>query len=151
MKEKLKNASFCYLLLLTSSQWNEHNNISWLPFNILHSLKQNFISEKTKLKRWKFVFGIKNTGLLPVKIKTFPSRLHHRTWMTAWHMHTSVDRVTHVSVSCLLLALKILCKNDNTSQVKCHQKPLWFVSVFSVWWGKIHPWKIFRGACSIWL
>ena len=44
--EKLKKASFRYLLLLTSSQRNEPNNVSWLPFNVFQGLKQNFIHEK---------------------------------------------------------------------------------------------------------
>ena len=80
--EKFKKASFRYLLLLTSSQRNEPNNVPWLPFNVFRGLTQNFIhekSQKTKIRtRDK---KKKKTALLPVKLETFPSRLHHRTWM----------------------------------------------------------------------
>ena len=36
--EKFKKASFCYLLLLTSSQRNDHKNVSSLPFNVFRGL-----------------------------------------------------------------------------------------------------------------
>ena len=49
--EKFKKASFRYLLLLTSSQRNEPNNVSWLPFNVFRGLKQNFIQEKSQKKK----------------------------------------------------------------------------------------------------
>ena len=51
--EKFKKSSFFYLLLLTSSQRNEPNNVSCLPFNVFRGLKQNFIhkkSQKTKIR-----------------------------------------------------------------------------------------------------
>ena len=42
--EKFKKAGFCYLLLLiTSSQRNEPENVSLLSFNVLQGLQQNFI------------------------------------------------------------------------------------------------------------
>ena len=56
-EEKFKKASFRYLLLLTSSQRNEPNNVSWLPFNVLRGLKQNLYARKVKKR--KFVLGIK--------------------------------------------------------------------------------------------
>ena len=43
---EFKKASFCYLLLLTSSQRNEPKNVSWLPFNVFRGLQQNCIHEK---------------------------------------------------------------------------------------------------------
>ena len=46
--EKFKKASFRYLLLLTSNQRNEPNNVSWLPSNVLRGLKQK--SRKTKIR-----------------------------------------------------------------------------------------------------
>ena len=52
-----KKASFRYLLLLTSSQRNEPNNLSWLPFNVLRGLKQNLYARKVKKR--KLVLGIK--------------------------------------------------------------------------------------------
>ena len=66
-----------------------------------------------------------------MKLKTFPSRLHHRRWMR-WHdtCRTYVDCVSRVSVSSVLLAVEILRKNKKASQVKCHQIPFWLVSVF---------------------
>ena len=82
--EKFKKASFRYLLLLTSSQGNEPNNVSWLPFNVFWGLKQCeycstvsrtfvqdcsftefggelllIISLTRKVKKRKFVLGIK--------------------------------------------------------------------------------------------
>ena len=45
---KLKKASFRYLLLLTSGQRNEPNIVSWLPFNVLWGLTQNFVGEKSQ-------------------------------------------------------------------------------------------------------
>ena len=61
-REKLKNASFRYLLLLTSKetayiqknvhtayiQRNEPNYVFRLLFNVLRGLKQNFIGEKSQ-------------------------------------------------------------------------------------------------------
>ena len=38
-------------------------------------------------------------------------------------MYTCVDCVSRVSVSSVLLAVKILRKNDKASQVKCRQRP----------------------------
>ena len=62
------------------SQRDEPSNVSWLPFDVFRGLKQNFIHEKgqkTKIR----ARDKKKTALLPVKLETFPSRLHHRTWM----------------------------------------------------------------------
>ena len=119
-REKFKKASFRYLLLLTSSQRNGPNNVSWLPFIVLRGLKQNLYARKVKKR--KFVIGIKKTALLPVKLETFPSRLHHRTWMR-WHdTCTRVSTVSVVSVS--------RRKNNTASQLKCRLRPFWSVSVF---------------------
>ena len=64
------------------SQRNEPNNVSSLPFNVFPGLRQNLYTRKVKKR--KFVLGPvksekKKTALLPVKLETFPSRLHHRT------------------------------------------------------------------------
>ena len=60
------------------SQRNEPNNVSSLPFYVFRGLKQNFIHEKSQ--KTKIRARDKNkTALLPVKLETFPSRLHHRT------------------------------------------------------------------------
>ena len=75
--EKFKKASFHYLLMLTSSQRNEPNNVSSLPFNVLRGLTQNFIhkkSQKTKIR-----IRDKKNALPSVKFETFPSRFHHRS------------------------------------------------------------------------
>ena len=64
--EKFKKASFCYLLLLTSSQRNEPKNVSLLPFNIFRGLQQNFIHEKSQ--KTKIRARDKKTVLLPVKL-----------------------------------------------------------------------------------
>ena len=54
---EIQKVKLFFLLLLTSSQRNEHN-VSLLPFNVFRGLKQNFIHEKSQKKR-KFVLGIK--------------------------------------------------------------------------------------------
>ena len=128
-REKFKNASFGYLLLLTSSQRNQPNNVFRLLFIVLRGLKQNFIgekSQKTKIRKKK-----KKTAILRVKLETFPSRLHHKLMNEmAWHMYGCVDCVSRVSVSSVSLAFEILRKNDKSSQVKCRQRPFWSISVF---------------------
>ena len=91
-REKLKKASFRYLLLLTSSQRNELNNISWLPFNFLRGLKQNFIRERSQ--NTKIRSRRKNTALLLWNWKPFPVAyiIGHEwcnEWWMAWHMYTS--------------------------------------------------------------
>ena len=79
-REIQKVKLFLFFQLLTSSQRNEPYNVSWLPFNVFRDLKQNLYTRKVKKR--KFVLGIKKkTALLPVKFESFPSRLHHRTWM----------------------------------------------------------------------
>ena len=98
--EKFRKASFRYLLLFTASQRNEPNNVSWLPFNVLRGLKQNFISQKSqKTKGRTRDNNNKNKNKNKKKqLETFPSRLHHRTWMR-WHMtHVHAVRVSTVSV-----------------------------------------------------
>ena len=149
--EKFKKISFRYLLLLTSSQRNEPNNFSWLPFNVLRGLKQNFIREKSQ-KTKGGTRDKKNRALPSVQLETFPSRLHHRTWMR-WHdtctRGTCVNCVSHVSVSSVSLAVEILRKNNKASRIKCRQRPFWSVSDSSVWWGKILPWKTFLWGRSV--
>ena len=63
------------------SQRNEPNNVSWLPFNVFRGLKQNFIHEKSQNTKIRARDKKKKTALLPVKLESFLSRLHHRTWM----------------------------------------------------------------------
>ena len=102
--EKFKKASFRYLLLLTSSQRNEPKNVSWLPFNVLRGLTQNFIhkkSQKTKIR-----IRDKKTVLPPVKFETFPSHFHHRSWKR-WH-DTCVNCVSR---SCQCLVCLASCQN----------------------------------------
>ena len=68
--EKFKKASFSYLsLLIISSQRNKLNNVSWLPFNVLPGLKQNFICDKVKKRT--FVLGLKKKALLLVQLNRF--------------------------------------------------------------------------------
>ena len=70
--EKLKKASFSYLsLLIISSQRNKLNNVSWLPFNVLPGLNENFICDKVKKRT--FVLGLKKKkkALLPVQLNRF--------------------------------------------------------------------------------
>ena len=68
--EKFKKASFSYLsLLIISSQRNKLNNVSWLPFNVLPGLKQNFICDKVKKRT--FVLGFKKKALLLVQLNRF--------------------------------------------------------------------------------
>ena len=48
-----KRQAFIIGYCLSSSQRNKPNNISWLPFNVLQGLKQNFVckkSQKTKIR-----------------------------------------------------------------------------------------------------
>ena len=75
----------------------------------------------------------KKTALLRVKLETFdPSRLHNRSWMRRYDTCTGVSTVSVVSVSLVCLAS---CQNSpqewqSESQVKCHQRPFWSISVF---------------------
>ena len=86
-REKLKKASFRYLLLLTSSQRNELNNVSWLPFNFLRGLKQNFIRERSQ--NTKIRSRGKNTALLLWNWKPFPvAYIIGHEW-DGMHMYTS--------------------------------------------------------------
>ena len=48
-----KRQAFIIGYCLSSSQRNKPNNVSWLPFNVLRGLKQNFVckkSQKTKMR-----------------------------------------------------------------------------------------------------
>ena len=47
----------------------------------------------------------------------------------AWHMCTSVDYVSRVSVSSVSLAVEILRKNNKASQIKCRQRPFWSIGL----------------------
>ena len=85
-------------------QRNEPNNVFRLLFNVLRGLKQNFIgekSQKTKIRNrdLKKKNKKKKTALLPLKLETFPSRLHHSSWMRWQDTCTRVSTVSVVSVS----------------------------------------------------
>ena len=56
-----------------------------------------------------------------------------------------VDCVSRVSVSSVLLAVEILRKDDITSRAYVVKDHFDQSSCFSVWWGKICPWKTFLG------
>ena len=57
----------------------ETNPRTFLDFHLVFSEAYSKILNIRKVKKRKFVLGIKKTALLPVKLETFPSRLHHRT------------------------------------------------------------------------
>ena len=76
--------------------------VSWLPFNILQGWKQNFVckkSQETKIRTQ----DKKKQHLLQVKLETFPSCLHDRSWMRWNDTCASVSTVSVVSVSPVLL------------------------------------------------
>ena len=120
--EKFKKARFRYLLLLTSSQRNEPNNISWLPFNVLRGLKQIFIREKSQKTKIR-TRNKKKNSVTSCEIGNFPSHLDHRTWMrwcdTCTRHGWCVDCISRVSVSFVSLAVEIPRKKDKASQVEC--------------------------------
>ena len=47
-----KRQAFVIWYCLSSSQRNKPNNVSWLPFNLLQGLKQNFICEKSQTRKF---------------------------------------------------------------------------------------------------
>ena len=49
-KRNSKRQAFVICYCLSSSPRNEPNNVSWLPFNILQGLKQNFVQKKSENK-----------------------------------------------------------------------------------------------------
>ena len=122
-----KKASFRCLLLPTSSQRNEPNNVSWLPFNVFRGLTQHFIHEKsqeTKIrtrdkekKKKKQHYFLWNWRLFQA------SYVIKHGWDCIWHMYTCVDCAGCVSVSSVSQAVEILRKNDKASKVKCRQRP----------------------------
>ena len=66
----------------------ETNPATFLDFHLTFSEAWRKILYTRKVKKRKIVLEIKKknkknkkTALLPVKLETFPSRLHHRTWM----------------------------------------------------------------------
>ena len=142
--EKFKQASFRYLLLLTFSQRNEPNNVSWLSFNVLRGLTQNFIRQKSQKTKMRIRDKIKKKqhyllwNWKPFQVAYIVG--HERDGMT----HVSTVSVARVSGSSVSLAVEIFCKNDKASQVKCRQRPS-----FSMWWGNIRPWKTFLVARSV--
>ena len=90
-----KRKAFVFLLLLIIQS---KKRAQQLPFNVLRGLKQNFIckkSQKTKIR----TRDKKKTALLPVKLETFPSRLHHKSRMRWHNTCTRVSTVSVVSVS----------------------------------------------------
>ena len=57
----------------------EMNPVTFRDFHLTfaEALYQNF--DARKVKKRKFALGIEKRALLPVKLETFPSRLHHRS------------------------------------------------------------------------
>ena len=96
-----KRQAFVICYCLSSSPRNEPNNVSRLPFNILWGLKQNLSKKslKTKIR----TRDKKKTAILQVKMETFPSCLHHRSWMRWNDTCANVSTVSVVSVSPLSL------------------------------------------------
>ena len=120
---------------LSSSQRNKPNNVSWLPFNLLQGLKQKFRCEKSQHEN--------------LYSQQQQKKQHYFGWswkpliQAAYITGHEWDSMTHVQVcrlcqlcQCLLSvspAVKILRKNDKVSlrsNVKCHQRPFWSISVF---------------------
>ena len=66
------------LIVTTHHPVKETNPKTFLEFYLTFSeaLNQNF--KARKVKKRKFALGIEKRALLPVKLETFPSRLHHR-------------------------------------------------------------------------
>ena len=68
--------AICYCLLPVK----ETNTRMFLDFHLTFSVAYSKVLYTRKVKKRKFVLGIKKkTALLPVKLETFPSRLHHGT------------------------------------------------------------------------
>ena len=68
--------AICYCLLPVK----ETNPRTFLEFHLTFSEAYSKILYTRKVKKRKFVLGIKKTVLLPVKLEIFPSRfIHHRT------------------------------------------------------------------------
>ena len=68
--------AICYCLLPVK----EINLRTFLDFHLTFSEAYSKILFTRKVKKRKFVLGVKKTVLLPVKLETFPSRfIHHRT------------------------------------------------------------------------
>ena len=57
----------------------ETNPTTFLDFHLTFSEALNQNSNARKVKKRKFALGIEKRALLPVKLETFPSRLHHRS------------------------------------------------------------------------
>ena len=93
--EKFKKASFCYMLLLTSSQRNEPNNVSWLPFNVFRGLKQKFVVGSKK-KHCYFLWNWK-----PFQV---PYIIGHE-WDSMTHVH-----VCRLCQSCQCLVCLASCR-----------------------------------------
>ena len=64
-------------LSVTAHPVKETNPTTFLDFHLTFSeaLNQNFNARKVQKR--KFALGIEKRALLPVKLETFPSRLHH--------------------------------------------------------------------------
>ena len=136
-----KRQAFVICYCLSSSQRNKPNNVSWLPFNLLQGLKQNFICEKSQTRKFVLATTKKKTALLRVKLEIFdPSHLHNRSWMRQYDTCTGVSTVSVVSVSLICLAN---CQNSPqkwqsesgqmSNVIKDHFDQSQY---FSVWWGK---------------
>ena len=84
-----KEASFRYLLLLIIQSKKRTQQRSWLPFNVLRGLKQNFVWKKSQ--KTKFVLGIK-------KKKQHYFRWNWKPFQVAYIIGHEWDGMTHVNV-----------------------------------------------------
>ena len=74
--QKAQAFAICYCLLPVK----ETNPRTFLDFHLTFSEAYSKILYTRKVKKRKFVLGVKKTVLFPVKLKTFPSLfIHHRT------------------------------------------------------------------------
>ena len=101
--------------------------------NVLRGLKQNFIREKSQ--KTKIRTRDKKQHYFRWNWETFPSRLHHRTWMRWHNTYTLVSTVSVVSVSRPSRFLSKFSarttKRVRSNVVKDHFDRSQY---FSVWW-----------------
>ena len=97
--EKFKKASFHYLVLLIIQSKKQTQQL-FLDFHLTFSEAESKILFAKKVKKQKFVLGIKKKKQHYFKwMETFPSCLHHRAWMRWNDTCASVSTVSVVSVS----------------------------------------------------